>query len=74
MLAAFAMTSCEDGLSSSSPSILTEEQVYSDPSLAEMGVLGIYETLTQQKDFRYSAVPLLYHQHQYGQHQRQSVQ
>ena len=42
MLAAFAVTSCEDGLSSSSPSILTEEQVYSDPSLAEMGVLGIY--------------------------------
>ena len=57
MLAAFAVTSCEDGLSSSSPSILTEEQVYSDPSLAEMGVLGIYETLTQQYSHRDRYLP-----------------
>lgn len=52
MLAALALTSCEDGLSSSSPSILTEQQVYSDYTLAEMGVLSIYETLTVQYSHR----------------------
>lgn len=57
MLAALALTSCEDGLSTSSPSILTQQQVYSDPSLAEMGVLSIYETLTVQYSHRDRYLP-----------------
>lgn len=57
MLTALGLTSCEDGLSTSSESILNEEQVYSDYSLAEMGVLSIYEILTVQYSHRDRYLP-----------------
>ena len=57
MLSMVAVTSCENGLSSTSPSILTEEQVYSDYNLAEMGVLSIYEMLTVQYSHRDRYLP-----------------
>lgn len=57
MLSMVAVTSCENGLSSTSPSILTEEQVYSDYNLAEMGVLSVYEMLTVQYSHRDRYLP-----------------
>lgn len=57
MLVTLSLTSCEDGLTTPTQSSFDESVVFSNPTLAEYNILGIYETFCHTNSHRARYLP-----------------